>query len=119
MEDKLPITKDKLQIVTLTDFKAFKDLPFEADFERYFECTKCGSSVICIAEEYLKNNTLNSMEGSLNDSEKIVLRCDNCNHMDLLLKFLKKRKRVNYSAINYGTNWTQDLTTPNKTWTQS
>ena len=78
------------QVVTLADFKPFADNSY---FERFFECKKCGSSIICLSDEYSKNNITNSIEDNPMNCEKLVLCCGNCNHKDLLLKFLKERQR--------------------------
>jgi len=82
--------KKEHEIKTLSDFKISEYLG--RDYERYFECPKCGSSLIILNDEYSKNNIANSIEDSvIQNSEKLVLSCSACNHTDILLKFLKPK----------------------------
>jgi len=87
-------TKEK-EIKTLSDFKAYEH--FARMYERYFECPKCHSSLICLNDEFSNNNVANSIDdNNIQHMEKIVLGCCACNHTDILLKFLKEKKRHIY-----------------------
>lgn len=81
------------------------------DYENMvFFCPKCDSSLIYTPEEYAKNNLMNSMRpenvgeqppgDKINEGwMKVVLKCDNCKWADLILKFMKKRERINYGDL--------------------
>jgi hypothetical protein len=61
-------------------------------FEESFFCPKCNSSLICLWDKYAANNTANSMEKNMISWMKLIVKCDNCGHGDLILKFLKERE---------------------------
>ena len=84
------INKKEQEIKVLGDFPISEHLGHS--YERYFECSECGSSLITLSDEYSKNNIANNLESdNIGNNEKIVLSCCACEHTDILLKFLKEK----------------------------
>ena len=100
MTDEEQISKKpEQQVVILKDFKQYEQIIREYRCGDVFFCPKCESSIICLCEEYNKNNIMNSMNPedsksySSQDFKKIVLQCGNCQYKDILIKFLKTFER--------------------------
>jgi len=92
--------KKEKEIVLLKDFKQWERIMAEYRCGDIFECPKCKSSVVCISEDYVKNNIMNSMDDNKPNEygyKKLVLECGNCQHIDLLIKFLQIVKRKEFT----------------------
>jgi len=109
------IKKDNLkekQVVFLRDFPKWEKIINEYRCGDVFFCQKCDSSIICLCEEFNKNNIANSIASSDEanmDYKKIVLECGNCHHKDILIKFLKS-----IDTFTTDNPWNQGINYPRK-----
>ena len=96
------------QVVTLKDFPQWRKIMDEYRCGDVFWCPKCESSIICLCETYSKNNITNSINKTDMENEdykKIVLECGNCQHKDILIKFLKIIERTSPIIYDEGSNY--------------
>jgi hypothetical protein len=94
------INYEESTIITLEDINApLHDL---RSYKRELYCPKCQCSLICTPKEYVKNNTINSMNQDKNNDnngepvnfnwKNLIVKCDSCKYIDLIIKFLKEDK---------------------------